>query len=89
MCYGSCERNATEYAAWTGQPPMLQLTLSQPRTAPARIDLDEVFPRSGRTGTWRLRLGRRTQRARDLAVLDAALRDAAVEVVAAPFRRSH
>jgi len=68
---------------------MLQLTLSQPRTAPRRIDLDEVFPRSGRTGTWQFRLGRRTQRARDLAALDATLRDSAVEVVAGAFRREH
>ena len=64
---------------------MLQLTLSQPRTTPRRIGLDEVFPRVGRG----LRLTRRTQRARDLAVLDTALRDAAVEVVAGAFRREH
>jgi hypothetical protein len=64
---------------------MLQLTLTQPRTAPRRISLDEVFPRVGRG----LRLTRHTQRARDLAALDAVLRDAVVEVVAAPFRRSH
>lgn len=64
---------------------MLQLTLTQPRTAPRRISLDEVFPRAGRG----LRLTRHTQRARDLAVLDATLRDMAIEVVAAPFRRSH
>lgn len=64
---------------------MLQLTLSQPRTAPRRIGLDEVFPRVGRG----LRLTRRAQRARDLAALDATLRDAAVEVVAGAFRREH
>lgn len=64
---------------------MLQLTLSQPRTTPRRISLDEVFPRAGRG----VRLTRHVQRARDLAVLDAVLRDAAVEVVAGAFRREH
>ncbi|MFA7297548.1 MAG: hypothetical protein WC211_10275 [Dehalococcoidia bacterium] len=68
---------------------MLQLTLSQPRTASRRIDVDEVFAGEKRGRASRLRLTRHTQRARDLAVLDATLRDAAVEVVAPAFRRSH
>ena len=68
---------------------MLQLTLSQSRTASRRIDLDEVFAGGKRGRVSRLRLTRHAQRARDLAVLDALLRDAAVEAVASAFRRAH